>query len=104
MGLTKVWSFSRTWLGLAWVSPPLYLLSSFASLAGKRSVASALVSMSDCEERMEGWEGEGSGAKWVPYVMPGSVKDVFIYFLFYLGLTFTHAEPQIKAARLAARG
>lgn len=43
--------------GLAWVSTPL--LSSFASIAGKRSVASALVSVSDCKERIEGWRGGG---------------------------------------------
>lgn len=34
--------------------------------------------------------------KRVPYVMPGTVKDVFIYFLFYLGLALTHAEPESK--------
>lgn len=32
----------------------------------------------------------------VPYVMPGTVKDVFIYFLFYLGLALTHVEPESK--------
>lgn len=32
----------------------------------------------------------------VPYVMPGTVKDVFIYFLFYLGLALTHAETESK--------
>lgn len=41
-------------------------------------------------------ERGGDNTKWVPYVRPGTVKDVFIYFLFYLGLTLTHAGPESK--------
>ena len=37
---------------------------------------------------------EGRAAHlWAPYIMPGAVLDVFLHFLFYLGFTLAHAEP-----------
>lgn len=36
---------------------------------------------------------EGNNTFWALYIMPGTVLDVFIHCLFYLGLTLVHAEP-----------
>lgn len=43
--------------------------------------------------RPEGWKKGGQQTYWAPYIMPGTVLDVFLHFLFYLGFTLAHAEP-----------
>lgn len=81
--------------GLAWVSTPL--LSSFASIAGKRSVASALVSVSDCKERIEGWRGGWGEQHEVGPLCNARLHEGCIYILLVL------FRPYINSCRTGSK-